>query len=290
MDTRDKTVQRLAGWANILGFPFVALGFVVALISAYIAYLQVPTKAPPQNQPAPEIKSVQTKSEPDSIKPTKPPEPIPIAVKGPPSKKADDVNKPTKTAPKISPPSDQTEFVQLFNKKDLDGWRNHPTIERKWRVEGVLLSSPPLSVLYSTRSDYKDFHLKAEARMPDPTTEGGIVFRAPSPFGAGEKHVRGYQAVLNRHGNPPTGSLYVFAAPPQGKAVPGNSSEFNPSDWLILEVIAIGNRFTVKINGTTTLEYEDKQRQFVTGCIALRNRSGLLEIRGVEIKELSRAP
>src|SRR5262249_21983127 len=59
-------------------------------------------------------------------------------------------------------------WVQLFNGKDLTGWKSHPQQPGNWRVEeGLLIGSGPgrVSHLFSERDDYENFHLRAEARI-----------------------------------------------------------------------------------------------------------------------------
>ena len=48
-----------------------------------------------------------------------------------------------------------------------DGWHTHPEQPGNWRVvAGILIGDGPrASYLYSDRGDYKDFHLRVEARI-----------------------------------------------------------------------------------------------------------------------------
>jgi len=88
-------------------------------------------------------------------------------------------------------------FLTLFNGRDLIGWKTHPKQPGNWRVEkGVLIGSgPAISHLYTTRGDYKDFHLLLEARIGDGDM-GGVVFRCP--FGPHPPTwPTGYYALIN---------------------------------------------------------------------------------------------
>ena len=130
---------------------------------------------------------------------------------------------------------DQSEgFVQLFNGKDLTGWRIHPKpsgnitevikVESDgkvtgfdgklkdgktvhlWRVEdGVLIGSGPASHLFTERDDYADFVYRVEAMIND-HGNSGQYFR--TKFGPG--FPLGYEAQINAtHGDRiRTGSLY----------------------------------------------------------------------------------
>jgi hypothetical protein len=57
--------------------------------------------------------------------------------------------------------ADDKGWVQLFNGKNLTGWKTHPNQPGNWRVEkGILIGSGRAdSYLYTERGDYKDFHL-----------------------------------------------------------------------------------------------------------------------------------
>src|SRR5258707_1112859 len=70
-------------------------------------------------------------------------------------------------------------WVQLFNGKDLTGWKTHPDQPGDWKVEGgVLVGSNIASYLYSDRGDYENFHLRVEVKL-NRDGDSGIFFRAP---------------------------------------------------------------------------------------------------------------
>jgi len=77
----------------------------------------------------------------------------------------------------IREPADDDGFVQLFNGKDLAGWKTHPDQPGGWAVrDGILFGRG--SHLFSERGDYQNFHLRAEARI-NADANGGVWFRAP---------------------------------------------------------------------------------------------------------------
>src|SRR5687768_7758458 len=51
-------------------------------------------------------------------------------------------------------------WVQLFNGKDLTGWKTHPKAPGKWYVKDGILHSggKETSHLFSERDDYQNFH------------------------------------------------------------------------------------------------------------------------------------
>jgi len=183
--------------------------------------------------------------------------------------------------------ADHSGFVPLFNRKDLSGWKTHPSQPGNWRVEnGVLIGSDSsLSHLFTQRDDYQDFHLRADVRVNEGGI-GGICFRARPPLNS--LSADGYEAVISNPHRPralKTGSLLV----PGARALVAFHDKLVPSDqWFKFEVIAEGNHIVIKVDGKTTCDYQDNQRLFTSGIIALqqRNPRTKVEFRKIEIQEL----
>src|SRR5207248_9701167 len=123
---------------------------------------------------------------------------------------------------------DEQGFVQLFNGKDLTGWKIHPEPNKKdiaevitkkdgdrviayegklrkddsvvplWRVEdGVLIGSGPHSHLFSDRDDYENFVFRVEVMIND-HGNSGQYFRTKF----GPDFPQGYEAQINAtHGD-----------------------------------------------------------------------------------------
>src|SRR4051794_15682305 len=67
-------------------------------------------------------------------------------------------------------------WVQLFNGKDLTGWKVYPKGTGKWKVEdGAIVGSGPASHLFSERGDYKNFHFRVECMINDKGNSGQYV-------------------------------------------------------------------------------------------------------------------
>lgn len=210
-----------------------------------------------------------------------------------------------KELPAVRPavPLQQDGFVTLFNGKDLTGWKPHPSQPGGWRVvNGVLVGSgPAISHLYTERDDYKDFHLRVEARINN-GGQSNVYFRAPfSPWRPAKDPTWhfGYATVIDST-DPianKTGSLFVVGDSSSSR-VRERESPVSPGEWFTLEVIAEENHFTIWVNGTRTVSHSDEKRLFASGHIALqqwdpghialqhwdpRTRA---EFRKIEIKEL----
>jgi serine/threonine protein kinase/formylglycine-generating enzyme required for sulfatase activity len=182
-------------------------------------------------------------------------------------------------------------FVSLFNGKDLTGWKTHDKQRGNWRVEkGILIGSgpPERSHLYTERDDFKNFHLRVEARI-NQGGNSGLYFRStfgPERPADNPKFPFGYEAQIDSSVDPArTGSLFVAGKP----MVEVSDTLVPPGQWFTEEVIAQGNRITVKVNGQTTAVYRDEKEISASGHIALQqnNAKTIAEFRKIEIKELS---
>jgi hypothetical protein len=180
-------------------------------------------------------------------------------------------------------------WVQLFNGKDLTGWKTHPKSPGKWRVEGGMIVSggKDVSHLFSDRGDYENFHYRIEAKIND-KGNSGQYFRAKFA----PSYPPGYEAQINSTFPPDpqkTGSLYNLAKVTK-MLVP-------PDTWFTQEVIADGNHIIIKVNGEKVVDYKDEKNRFTRGHFALqqhgayRDKSGKtyeteLRVRKIEVKEL----
>ena len=183
------------------------------------------------------------------------------------------------------------DFTPLFNGKDLDGWKTHAKQPGDWQVkDGVLIGAgPAASTLYTTRDDYKDFHLRVEARINDGGL-GAVWCRAPfgplypkfnstSPIGF-ETRLNNTNTIPNR-----TGALSLRDV--GSVTTHGNSLVFPPEEWFVLEVIAQGDKVHTKVNGRPSSLVLDRKSQFQSGHIGLylERPQSVIEFRKIEIKE-----
>jgi hypothetical protein len=183
-------------------------------------------------------------------------------------------------------------WVALLNGKDLTGWKTLPQDRARWEVkDGMLVGSGPLGHLYTERGDYEDFHVLAEARI-NRDGNSGIYFRAQPKPG----FPPGYEAQINSTHRDPvkTGSLHPafrsgLSRDQLAKIVVENML-VAPGEWFTQEVIAKGNHIIIKINGQTTVDFNDDQNTYTTGHFALQQHhdGSIVEFRKIEIKELSR--
>jgi len=177
-------------------------------------------------------------------------------------------------------------WVQLFNRKNTDGWKPHPEQPGDWSVkEGILVGQGKENYLYSERADYENFHLRAEVRI-NQTGNGGVLFRtAFSP-----KLPDGYEVQIDPASDQHrTGSLMAFPWKADTSVLAHIKKSPVPADtWCLLEVIAARPTIVVKVNGQTVANV--LHEQYTRGHIALQTGWGgntVVQFRRIEIKELA---
>ncbi|MGF1580991.1 MAG: DUF1080 domain-containing protein [Gemmataceae bacterium] len=178
-------------------------------------------------------------------------------------------------------------WVQLFNGKNLDGWKTHPKSPGDWKVEdGVIVGRCEIrkpSHLYSERGDYKNFRYRIEAKISD-KGNSGQYFRAK--FSPG--YPPGYEAQINSNFPPDpqrTGSLYNF--------VKIRRRLVKPNTWFTQEVIAKGNHIIVKVNDKELYYFVDPKNTHEVGHFAIQGhppargtKASVIYIKKVEVMEL----
>jgi Domain of Unknown Function (DUF1080) len=214
---------------------------------------------------------------------------------------------------------DSTGWVALFNGKDLTGWQMHPkpnrditdltekkvdgkvvayegTVKGKkvplWRVEdGAIVGGGPASHLFSERGDYTDFHFRVEAKINDKGNSGQYFRTALGPG-----FPTGYEAQINATHDDPirTGSLYPDSRTAlkkyKEKITVMDKAPHKPDEFFTQEVIAIGPKITILVNGTKTLEWEDPEFLYKKGHFALQahDPGSFMTFRKIEVKELKK--
>lgn len=212
---------------------------------------------------------------------------------------------------------EKSEWIQLFNGKDLTGWKlhsnPHPDIkdleEKKvdgkvvafegmvkgkkiplWRVEdGTIIGGGPATHLFSVRGDYADFHYRIEAKINE-KGNSGQYFR--TAFGPG--FPTGYEAQINAtHGDPvKTGSIYpdprTKLKDHRDKITVLDTAPHKPNEFFTQEVIAVGSKITIKVNGKVTLEWKDPNDLYKKGHFALQahDPGSVMTFRKIEVKEI----
>ncbi len=199
--------------------------------------------------------------------------------------------------PADEPKADTTGFVQLFNGKDLTGWKTHPddSPTTKWEVVDGCICPSGLKAghLFTERGDYTDFVFRMEVKVAD-GGNSGQYFRT--------KFMRtfpsGYEAQINAtHGDEiKTGSLYPAFLKGGAKQKEFrekycvlNKAPHKPDEWFVQEVTAVGGHIVIKVNDKVTVDYTDDNQTYKTGHFAIQyhDPKSKVWVRKVEVKELA---
>jgi hypothetical protein len=182
-------------------------------------------------------------------------------------------------------------YVSLFDGKTLAGWKGRKEL---WTVrDGVIVgSTKPKGNDFNTfliaDKEYADFVLKLQFKFTGGNS--GVQFRSRQ-IGDPEKFVvSGYQADI---GDGYTGAIYDEAR--RGKILAKPEEEvfkkaYKPNDWNDYEIHAKGKRIEIRLNGISTVKYEEADKEIAPkGIIALQlHAGGPMEVlfRDLKLKEL----
>jgi len=155
-------------------------------------------------------------------------------------------------APALKPTADPKwgAPVQLFNGKDLTGWKIRSEKGKGcWSVEDGAMTNSKGCVDIITEQKFRDFKLSLEFKLADPQVNGG----RPSNSGV---YLRGrYEAQIeDNYGKEPEshgmGGLYGFLTPKV------NASK-KAGEWQKYEITLIGRQLTVTLNDQTVIDKEE---------------------------------
>ncbi|GIU76377.1 MAG: hypothetical protein KatS3mg004_3464 [Bryobacteraceae bacterium] len=180
------------------------------------------------------------------------------------------------------------DWVQLFNGRDLTGWR--PVGKEEWTVENGVLIGRAVTKDYGyleTEKDYRNFQLSLKFKCIG-TGNSGVYFH--TRFRPGTADVsQGAQfeidCAIGRH----TGGVYGFGRQWIVWPAPENETVVRQNEWNEMLVIVNGNRYISRLNGVPMVDFTDPRAPFLTGTIALQLHSGgegHMQFRDIWIREL----
>jgi hypothetical protein len=150
-------------------------------------------------------------------------------------------------------------WVELFNGKDLTGWRpqNNPA---SWKVvDGLLTADGPMCHLFYTgpvhNADFKNFELEVEA-MTRPSCNSGVYIH--TTYQESNWPQKGCEIQINNTQpgeHKKTGSLYNLR---------NTYRQYVPDDqWFKLNVLVRGKSAQVRLNGMMTVDYVQPDPPFI---------------------------
>jgi serine/threonine-protein kinase len=186
------------------------------------------------------------------------------------------------------------EWVQLFNGRDLTGWRTHPKAPGDWYVEGGIVTSRQSGFLFS-ESRWGDFHLRVEALF-ESGGDGGVFIRSPFRMcGRPVPLVEDYcgcvpescEVELSQSWGKQVGGLHCWREGGGGPLRRPPESAAKPGQWLTLEVIAVGAQVLTKIDGKPTAHLHHLPRDKGYVVLQALGPDASVRFRKVEIMELT---
>jgi len=158
------------------------------------------------------------------------------------------------------PAEEQSRAVRLFNGRDLDGWEGH--VDPYWSIEGAEIvgrntadNAPKVSTYLLTKKAYRNFRLLFEGKLVTSEMHSGVAIWGKKFEKDGE--ASSYQGHLVMF---PSGwGLYDLyrrngiSGDQDGKARKAGRQH----DWNQMEILAIGNRIRLAVNGQQVLDWTD---------------------------------
>ena len=179
-------------------------------------------------------------------------------------------------------------WLQLFNGKDLSGWKLDQWNPKSISVEdGAIKCHGKPSMIYYVGKGHqmKDFHFVADV-MTKPRANGGIFFHTKYQD---KGWPIGHEAQINMtHGDPvKTGSVYIVK---KNLKAPAKDNE-----WFKYEIIVRGKTIETKVNGKTVVTYKEPsdvrgKRKLSSGTIGIQahDPGSVVLIKNIRVKPLAK--
>lgn len=177
-------------------------------------------------------------------------------------------------------------WENLFNEKDLSGWKIYGT--EKWYVEdGLLVCESGADKEYGylgTEKKFKDFELSLEFKQ-EANGNSGVFFHSSIE---GTK-ITGWQAEVAPPNNSTGGIYESYGRGWLIKPEPEKDKALKMGKWNKMTIKVKGDVVTTFVNGTQMITLTDAQIGAKDGCIALQIHSGggiKVKWRKIKIKSL----
>lgn len=174
--------------------------------------------------------------------------------------------------PSISKLCAEDGFIELFNGKNLDGWKASENPGSFSVKDGELVVKGPRGHLFYVGDvhggKFKDFELKVRAKTW-PGANSGVYFH--TEFQSEGWPVKGYECQVNStHKDPKkTGSLYGIRnivvlkegeqEPKGGLNAIRTKSPSTDGEWFDYHIIVRGKHIVIQVNGETTVDYTEPE-------------------------------
>ncbi len=157
------------------------------------------------------------------------------------------------------PKLDEKGWRQLFNGKDLDGWKMVGPGKR-YVENGVTGSHGGMGLLYWSKEKFSNCKIRLVYRMQKANSNSGVFIRIPlEPREPWMPVFYGYEVQIDNHPETSgedeyhiTGTLYSLTKPLAKPGKPG-------PEWNVMEITLDGLRTIVTVNGQKVTDYTEGQ-------------------------------
>ena len=175
------------------------------------------------------------------------------------------------------------DWIELFNGKDLSGWKH--VGKGSFIVEdGALVTQSGMGLLYYETRSFKDYTLEVEWKVTNKCNNSGIFVRFPEKSDTPRHAVtHGYEIQIDdcdKNGlKVQTGSAYDQFAATKIASKPAG-------EWNKYQITIVGQHYTVVLNGEKVNEFDGVRG--TEGYIGLQNHDPISRVsfRRVRVKEM----
>jgi len=175
-------------------------------------------------------------------------------------------------------------YRKLFNGKDLTGWQAASNDQGRWRVQnGTITCAPGGFTRLCTDEVFENFQFRCEVQV-NQGGNGGLHFRIPANAG----FRAGYEAAINCTYSDPNRTGSIYSLPNLGTLYSNPRPLVPANTWFRMEVIAVGNRIQVFVDGRMVTDVVDSEKRYTRGQLGIEHHSNPTAIfyRNIEVKEL----
>ena len=168
-------------------------------------------------------------------------------------------------------------WVQLFNGKDLTGWKPIPDKKSKFAVtEAGELSIKDGNGDLQTEAEWDDFVLQLDIKTNGTHLNSGVFFRAlPGQFWSGyESQIRNQWEGDDRTKPVDFGTGGIYNQQPARRVVSSDNV------WCTKTIIATGNHIAVWVNGIQVSDFTDERRPRDSARRGSKTGPGVISLQG----------
>jgi hypothetical protein len=155
-------------------------------------------------------------------------------------------------------PAQGGEWKQLFNGKDLTGWKHVGPGNMTVNSEGLIQTHAGMGLLYWTGGKVGNCVIRVVFKMRDTNDNSGVYIRIPvEPREPWMPVHYGYEVQIDNHPETSkeddyhvTGTLYSLTKPLAKPGKPG-------PEWNTMEITLDGDRTLVSVNGVKVTDYKE---------------------------------